>query len=114
MNAIDQYISSFPIDTQQYLQEIRAVISKYAPNAIETINYGMPTFQLNGNLVHFAGFKNHVGFYPSPSAIEKFVTELKAYRTSKGAIQFPLGKALPLTLIEEIVKFRVKQNLKLL
>jgi len=109
---IDEYISDFPEDIQKRLQEIRETIRKAAPNAEETINYAIPTFTLNGNLVHFAGFKNHIGFYPAPSGIEAFKKELSVYEGAKGSVQFPLDKPLPLGLVTKIVKFRVKENLE--
>jgi uncharacterized protein YdhG (YjbR/CyaY superfamily) len=89
---------------------MRDTIRKAAPKADETMSYGMPTFKLNGNLVHFAGYKNHIGFYPTPSGIEAFNKELSVYKSSKGAVQFPLDQRLPLTLITKIVKLRVKEN----
>lgn len=107
---IDEYIETFPKNIQIILNEIRKVILLAAPNAEEKISYNMPTFFLNGNLVHFAGFKNHVGFYPTPSGIVNFAEELKSYKTSKGAIQFPIDKPLPEKTITKIVKFRVKEN----
>jgi uncharacterized protein YdhG (YjbR/CyaY superfamily) len=109
---IDDYIALFPKETQSLLQQIRATIKKAAPEAVEKISYQMPTFFLNGNLVYFAAFKNHIGFYPVPTGIEKFKKELSGYKTSKGAVQFPLDKPLPLELITKIVKFRVAENLK--
>lgn len=109
--TISQYIKLFPQSTQQKLSQLRSVIKKSAPQAQEKISYQMPTFYLNGNLVHFAGYKNHIGFYPTPSAIKTFQKELAKYQYSKGAIQFPLTKKLPLTLIKKIVKYRVKENL---
>ncbi len=109
-NEIDKYISSFPTETQLLLQQIRACIHKAAPQATEAMKYAMPTFVLNGNLVHFAGYKNHIGFYPAPSGIEAFKPELSVYKTSKGAIQFPLNKPLPLNLITQIVEYRVAEN----
>ena len=111
-NAIDKYIAIFPEDVQAILEKIRATIQKAAPDAEETINYGVPTFTLKGNLVHFAGFKNHIGFYPTPSGIEKFKKELSKYESAKGSVQFPLDKPIPYALIEKIVKFRVKENLE--
>ena len=110
-NTIDEYITGFPEDIQEKLEALRATIRKAAPNAEETISYGMPTFFLKGNLVHFAAFKNHIGFYPAPSGIEAFNEELSLYKTSKGAAQFPIDKPLPLGLVSKIVKYRVKQNL---
>ncbi|MBK7981188.1 MAG: DUF1801 domain-containing protein [Ignavibacteriae bacterium] len=107
---IDEYIETFPKNIQIILNEIRKVILLAAPNAEEKISYNMPTFFLNGNLVHFAGYKNHVGFYPTPSGIVNFAEELKSYKTSKGAIQFPIDKPLPVKTITKIVKFRVKEN----
>jgi uncharacterized protein YdhG (YjbR/CyaY superfamily) len=109
---IDDYLALFPKETQSLLQQIRATIKKAAPEAVEKISYQMPTFFLNGNLVYFAAFKNHIGFYPVPTGIEKFKKELSVYKTSKGAVQFPLDKPLPLALITKIVKFRVAENLK--
>lgn len=111
-STVDEYIAAFPVDVQRKLQEMRAAIKAAAPKASEKISYQMPTFFLNGNLVHFAAFKNHIGFYPVPTGIEKFKKELIAYKTSKGAVQFPLDKPLPLALIRRIVKFRVAENLK--
>jgi uncharacterized protein YdhG (YjbR/CyaY superfamily) len=110
--TIDDYIAGFPTEVQEILEKIRSTIRKAAPDAKETINYGIPTFTLNGNLVHFAGFKNHIGFYPTPSGIEKFKEELSAYEGAKGSVQFPLDKPMPLGLIRNIVKFRVKENLE--
>lgn len=107
---VDDYISGFPEEIRSILTKLRKVIRKAAPNATETISYRMPTFKLNGNLVHFAAFKNHIGFYPTPSAISAFEKELSAYHTSKGAIQFPNDKPIPYELIEKIVRFRVKEN----
>ncbi len=107
--TIDEYISGFPKDIQKILQEMRAEIRKAAPEAEEAIKYGIPTFTLNGNLVHFGGFKNHIGFYPTPSGIEAFRKELSVYNGAKGSIQFPIDKPLPLALIRKIVKFRVKK-----
>jgi uncharacterized protein YdhG (YjbR/CyaY superfamily) len=110
-HTIDEYIASFPSEIQNILQTIRTVIQEIAPNAIEAITYSMPTFKLNGNLVHFAAMKNHIGFYPAPSGIKAFENELKPYKTSKGAIQFPLDKEIPLNLIAKITEFRVTENL---
>jgi uncharacterized protein YdhG (YjbR/CyaY superfamily) len=110
--VIDNYISNFPENTQKLLQQLRAIIQKAAPQAEEMINYGIPTFKLNGNLVHFAGYKNHIGFYPAPSAIKAFSKELSVYKGAKGSVQFPLDKAIPSALISKIVKFRVKENLE--
>lgn len=107
---IDDYIKKFPEDIQQLLNQIRATIRKTAPQATEKISYGIPTYHYNGNLVHFAAFKNHIGFFPTPSAIEAFQKQLKPYKTSKGTIQLPLTDPLPLKLIDRIVKFRLKEN----
>jgi uncharacterized protein YdhG (YjbR/CyaY superfamily) len=109
--TIDQYIAGFPEDVQKILQKIRATIQKAAPDAKEAIKYQMPTFTLNGNLVHFAAFKKHIGFYPVPTGIEKFKNELSVYRTAKGSAQFPLDQPIPYSLITKIVKFRAKENL---
>jgi uncharacterized protein YdhG (YjbR/CyaY superfamily) len=109
---INTYIIDFPEEVQYKLQDIRETITKAAPGAEETINYGIPTFRLHGNLVHFAGYKHHIGFYPGAAAIEFFEKELAAYKLSKGTVQFPLDKPVPLGLVSKIVKFRVKQNLE--
>lgn len=108
---IDAYIAGFPEEVQAILGKVRRAIRKAAPEAEEAIAYQMPTFRLNGNLVHFAAFKKHLGFYPTPSGIENFRKELAPYATSKGAIQFPLDRPVPYALIGRIVKFRVKENL---
>ena len=105
--SVDEYISSFPEPVQQILEKIRETIKELAPAAIEKIAYGIPTFWLNENLVHFAAFKSHIGFYPSPSGIEAFKDELSKFKTSKGAVQFPIDKPIPLSLIKKIVKYRV-------
>lgn len=109
--SIDEYIASFPGDTQKILRKVRAVIKAAAPGAQEKISYQMPTFTLNGNLVHFAAFKNHIGFYPVPTGIEKFKKELAVYETGKGSVKFPLDRPIPFDLITKIVKFRVKENM---
>lgn len=106
-SSISNYISYFPKEIQILLKLMQKTIQDAAPNAKEVISYQMPTFKLNGNLVHFAAYKNYIGFYPSPSAIIKFNNDLKSYKTSKGAIQFPIKEPLPLDLIKKIVKFRV-------
>ena len=111
-NDIDKYISGFPEEVQKILEEIRTTIRQAAPDAAETIKYAMPTFVLNGNLVHFAAFKNHIGFYPVPSGIEAFKKELSVYKGAKGSVQFPINEPMPLGLISKIVKFRVKENLQ--
>lgn len=109
---IDDYITRCPAGVQIVLQELRETIRKAAPEAKETINYMMPTFTLEGNLVHFAAFKNHIGFYPAPSGIDQFRDELSTYELSKGTIRFPLGQPIPFELITRIVKFRVQENLE--
>jgi len=109
---IDEYIAGYPDDVQELLQTIRATIKAAAPDAKEAIKYAIPTFTLNGNLVHFGGYKNHIGFYPAPMGIEAFAAETKVYETGKGTLQFPIDKPLPLDLISRIVKFRVEKNLE--
>jgi uncharacterized protein YdhG (YjbR/CyaY superfamily) len=110
--TIDEYIADFPLEIQVVLEQIRATIRAAAPDATEAIKYGMPTFVQHGNLVHFAAFKNHIGFYPVPSGIEAFKTELSVYDQSKGTIRFPFGRPVPLELIARIVKFRLEENLR--
>lgn len=112
LKNIDEYISKFPADIQVLLEQMRSTIRKAAPDATEKISYQMPTFFLKGNLVHFAALKNHIGFYPTPSAIIKFEKELKEYVSSKGAVQFPIDKPLPLKLVTRMVEFRVEESLK--
>ena len=108
---IDAYIAEFPAEIQKLLQQVRITIKDAAPAAEETISYGIPTFTLNGNLVHFAAFKNHIGFYPTPSAGEAFKKELSVYKGGKGTVQFPLNEPIPFELIRKIVTFRVKENM---
>ena len=108
--TIDAYIGGFPEDVQQILQEIRGIIKAAAPEAEEAIKYQIPTFVLNGNLVHFAAFQKHIGFYPTPSGIEQFKDALSAYSSAKGSVQFPLDSQIPFNLIKKIVKFRVKET----
>jgi uncharacterized protein YdhG (YjbR/CyaY superfamily) len=110
--TIDEYIKTFPDNVQAILQKVRQAIKETAPDAEETISYQMPTFKMNGNLVHFAGYKNHIGLYPTPSGTEAFKKELSAYKSGKGSIQFPLDEPIPFSLIKKIVKFRVKENLE--
>ena len=113
-STIDEYIASFPDDVQGILETMRQTIKKAAPAAVETISYQMPTFKLNGkNLVHFAAFKHHIGFYPVPSGITAFQKELSVYKLGKGSVQFPLDKPLPYDLVKRIVLFRVKETLEL-
>lgn len=109
---IDEYIAGFPKDVQKVLKEMRSTINKAAPEAEEKISYAIPTFALKGNLVHFAAYKNHIGFYPAPRGIAAFKNELSKYEGGKGTVQFPLDKPLPISLITKIVKFRVKDNLE--
>jgi uncharacterized protein YdhG (YjbR/CyaY superfamily) len=112
-NNIDEYIAGFPKETQEILEQVRATIKKAAPEAEETISYAIPTFTLNKTyLVYFAGFKNHIGFYPTPSGIKEFEKDFSVYKTGKGSIQFPLDKPMPLDLITRIVKFRLKENIE--
>ena len=108
---IDDYIAGFPKDVQAILEKIRMTIRTAAPDAEETIKYQIPTFTLKGNLVHFAAYKKHIGFYPAPRGIEKFKNELSVYEGAKGSVKFPLDKPIPFDLISRIVKFRVKENL---
>ena len=111
-HSIDEYIATFPEEIQKLLREMRATIHAAAPEASEKISYQMPTFYLNGNLVHFAAFKHHIGFYPAPRGIEAFQGELSKYKGAKGSVQFPIDQPLPLDLVSRIVKFRVAENLK--
>ena len=108
--SIDAYIANFPEEVQEILEKIRNIIRTAAPEAEETIKYGIPTFTLKGNLVHFAAYKHHIGFYPYPSGVEKFKDELSAYEGAKGSVKFPLDKPIPYDLIAKIVAFRVKRN----
>jgi uncharacterized protein YdhG (YjbR/CyaY superfamily) len=108
---IDNYILGFPEEVQSILNLLRKTIREAAPDATEKISYAMPTFYLKGNLVHFAAYKNHIGFYPAPSGLNAFKEEISLFKNSKGAVQFPINQPLPLNLISKIVKFRVKENL---
>ena len=110
-DSIDAYIAQFPLEVQTLLMQMRQTIQKAAPDATEAMSYQIPTFKLNGNLVHFAGFKKHIGFYPGAVGIAAFQDEMARFKSSKGSVQFPLDKALPLALVRKIVKFRVAQNL---
>lgn len=110
--TIDEYIADFPEGIRNILTSMRKTIRTAAPDAEEKISYQMPTFWLNGNLVHFAAFKNHIGFYPAPHGIQAFKKELSRYECSKGAIRFPIDKPLPLELIRKIVQFRVSENVQ--
>jgi uncharacterized protein YdhG (YjbR/CyaY superfamily) len=108
--AIDEYIAGFPEKTRAILRKVRAAIRAAAPDAEEKISYGMPTFAQNGNLVHFAAYERHIGFYPAPSGIEAFQEELAQYKGAKGSVQFPIGEAMPLDLIARITKYRLEEN----
>ena len=110
-NVIDAYIERYDVRVQEKLKKLRHVIHENAPEAIEKMSYQMPTFYLNGNLVHFAVMKNHIGFYPTPSGITAFEEKLGDYKHSKGAVQFPLDQPIPYDLVGEIVQFRVAENL---
>ena len=110
--SIDEYIATCPKEIQKTLQELRATIKAAAPGAEEKISYQMPAFALKGNLVYFAAFKNHIGFFPTGSGVQAFKDELSQYKGSKGTVRFPLDQPLPLELISKIVKFRVAENLK--
>jgi uncharacterized protein YdhG (YjbR/CyaY superfamily) len=110
--SIDEYIAAFSPEIQEILQKLREVIKESAPDAKEKISYAMPTFEQYGNLVHFAAFKNHIGFYPAPDGINQFQDEVAEYHASKGTLQFPLGKPIPYELISRIVKYRVARNLE--
>ena len=107
---VDSYIATFPPQTQALLEQIRAIIRKAAPEATEGIGYGMPAYKQDGALVYFAGYQHHIGFYPTASGIACFQQELAGYKSSKGAVQFPLDQPLPEALITTIVRFRVKEN----
>ncbi len=108
--SIDQYIAGFPENVQEVLEQVRATIRKAAPEATETISYAIPTFVLKGNLVHFAAFKSHIGFYATPTGHAAFEEELAGFKQGKGSVQFPLDKPMPLDLISRIVKYRVAEN----
>ena len=110
--TVDEYIASFPKNTQALLQELREKIRQSAPTAEEVISYNIPAYKLKGMLVYFAGYKNHIGFYPTPSGVAAFKEQLSDYNIAKSAIQFPLDQHLPLTLISKIVKYRVRENLE--
>lgn len=110
--SIDQYIKEFPNDVQEILQSVRRTIQNAAPTAKEKISYAMPAFELNGILVYFAAFKNHIGLYALPSGHDAFKEELSKYKTGKGSVQFPLNQPIPFDLISQIVQFRVKENLE--
>jgi len=111
-NPIDEYIAGFEGETKNKLIEIRELIRSLVPEAKEKISYGMPAFELHGNLVYFAGFAHHIGFYPAPSGIENFESRIAKYKHAKGSVQFPLDEPLPLDLIRDIVEYRKKENEK--
>ncbi|MBW7474781.1 DUF1801 domain-containing protein [Paenibacillus oenotherae] len=110
--TIEQYIAGFPPEVQQILETLRGVIRESAPDAKEKISYQMPTFALHGNLVHFAAYNKHIGFYPAPSGILAFQQELSPYKGAKGSVQFPIDQPLPYDLIRRIVAFRVAENIE--
>ena len=110
--TIDEYIATFPPDIQEIMQKVRETVKTAVPQANEAISYGMPTFKLAGNLVHFGGAKNHLGFYPAPSGITAFAAELASYQSSKGAVQFPYDQPIPYELIGKIAQFRAAENLE--
>jgi uncharacterized protein YdhG (YjbR/CyaY superfamily) len=111
IQTIDEYIAGFPEDLREILEKVRETIRQAAPEATEKISYQMPTFYLNGNLVHFAAFKKHIGLYPAPSGVAAFQEELAPYVKAKGSIQFPLDKPIPYDLIARITAFRVQENI---
>ena len=108
--SIDEYIAEFPPETRKVLEELRALIKATAPDATEKISYAIPTFYLNGNLVHFAGYEKHIGFYPGASGIRTFQEDHKPYKSAKGSVQFPLDQPMPTDLIRRIVEHRVKES----
>jgi uncharacterized protein YdhG (YjbR/CyaY superfamily) len=110
--TVDEYIGSFPKSIQDVLEKLRRTIQNAAPEAEEVISYQIPTYKLNGSLVHFAAFKNHIGFYPTPSAIKVFKKELSRYETAKGSVKFPMDKPIPFDLVRKIVEYRMKENLE--
>jgi uncharacterized protein YdhG (YjbR/CyaY superfamily) len=110
--TIDEFIAGFPAETQAILEKVRLTIRKIAPEATEKISYGIPTFDLEGNLVHFSGYQNHIGFYPGAGGIAAFQEEIAGYKSAKGSVQFPINKPIPYDLIERIVRVRVAQNLE--
>jgi len=112
ITTIEAYILGYPIETQAILRKLDALIRQIVPTATQAIKYGIPTYVLNGNLVHYAAYKNHIGFYPTPSGIDNFKEELSDYVTSMGAVQFPIAKELPWELIRRMVEFRVGENLQ--
>jgi uncharacterized protein YdhG (YjbR/CyaY superfamily) len=111
MNEIDKYIAGFPEDIQIALRQVRAAIRKAAPRAVETIKYAMPTYVLNGNLIHFAAFKQHIGLYPAPQGTDAFKGEISVYKGAKSSIRIPLNKPIPVELISRIVEFRIRETM---
>lgn len=111
VESVDQYINSFPPTTKKLLKQFRALIKKSVPGVDETISYNMPAYKYQGILVYFAGYEKHIGFYPMPSAIIKFKKEFSVYKSAKGSVQFPLDEPLPVKLIEDVLKFRIKENI---
>jgi len=109
-DTVDEYIASYPADVRVALEKIRGIVRKAAPGAEERISYGMPTYKMGRNLVHFAAFKGHIGLYPTPSATGAFAKELEPYESGKGSIRFQLDKPIPYDLIKRIVEFRVKEE----
>lgn len=109
-NTIDEYIATFPPEIQSILSNIRKIVRELAPEATEKISYQMPTYYLHGNLVHFAAFQKHIGFYPTPSGIEAFQEELSKYKGAKGSVQFPLNQPIPYDLIRRIVIYRLEES----
>jgi len=110
LKKVDQYLASQPKEIREILEQLRLTIKTTAPDAEESISYGMPAYKQNGPLVYFAAFKNHIGFFPTSSGVKEFKDELSQYKTSKGTIRFPLDKPLPIELIKKIVKFRLEEN----
>lgn len=110
IDKVEDYIASFPEDIQELLKELREAVRETAPEAMEKISYGMPTFAMDGNIIHFAAFKNHIGLYPGADGVAAFQDELKPYKTSKGTIQFSLDQPLPMNLIKRIVNYKVEEN----
>lgn len=110
LNDVDKYIENFPAEVQEKLESLRTIIRDVTPGAEEAISYQMPRYKYHGPLVYFAGYKNHIGFYPTPSAIEAFKKELSVYKGAKGSVQFPLDKPLPTELIKKIVRYKMKEN----
>lgn len=106
--SVDDYISTFPPEVQTRLHKLREIVKAEAPEAVETIKYRIPTFVLQGNLLHFAGYANHIGFYPTPSVLQAFAKEIRSYKNAKGSVQFPLDEAMPYGLIKRMVRFRVR------